>query len=208
VDGDGGEPAAEGLASGNFDEVADEVRKMIAQGFVDGLVRRYEARFVAYAPHVEDVVYDQVEQVVRRSKEERIEDPRRLLVWLVRRRILDLLKRPPGRYGYEAEEGEDWDTPEVVAERSALFRAVKELVARWPNRRMRILTELFLDAGFHGEQLSMLDAQTIMREQYGEDMTYDNVKRTVNRGWGRLAAEASEIVQDFEEDEEAEQGER
>lgn len=193
--GDGSEDG-----DGNSEQVAEAVKDMIREGFIDELVHRYEHRLPKYAPLVEDVIHDQVEHLVVRARTERIRDPRALLLWRVKRRVLDLTDRPPGRYG-ESTDGEDWESPEAIAERNELFRAIKALVGRWPNRRMRIITSLYLDARFYGEYLSVSEARDLLLEQYGEDMTPNNISKTLGRGMQRLGAEVTELLATFEQEE-------
>jgi hypothetical protein len=104
--------------SGNLGDVTEAVQKMLEDGFFDGLVQRYEGLYPDYAPLVEDVVLDGVAHLAIGARTRHIRDPRALLLWRVRRRVLDLTHRPPGRYGDTTDPGDECETPEQVAERN------------------------------------------------------------------------------------------
>jgi hypothetical protein len=165
-----------------------KVREMLADNRVDRLIRRYERLYPDYKPRIEDVFLQQFEHMAIRAKTERIRNPYGLLRWLVKLRINDLLDESPGRYGVE-EERRTLETPEALAEQSELFQDLKNIINKWPNRRRRLIVSLYLEAEFYGYDLSVAEVQTILREQFDEEMTVNNISQTHGRGWRALVAD-------------------
>jgi hypothetical protein len=175
-----------------FSSFSSAIEQMLGDGFLDGLVLLYEQQFSTFKPMVEDVVFDQVAILAKKAQlGKEIEDPRACLVWYVKRRLLDLTRRPPPRYGAEADYVDPAESPEAIAIRQGLYEYVKSLLDRWPNKQMAIVTRLFLDAAYYGEPLSVGEAQGILADDFDYNLSTDNIRQLKSRGLGRLTEQFS-----------------
>jgi hypothetical protein len=109
-------------------------------------------------------------------------------------RMKDLLDRPPSRYGDTFDQIPARETPEMVLERAETFKVLKAIIARFPTRRMKLVTSITFDAAYYGEELSAAELQEILSEQYGEEMSINNIYQTRQRGMTRLVKEITAML--------------
>lgn len=185
----GSEEAPDGLE--RLPALEAEFQKMLEERFLDGLVRRFEKLFPGFAQHVEDVLFEEVVRLVE-GAEPLPRNVRAVLTWRLRKRMLDVAKRPRP-LGQEAEEVDD-DTPERRAIRKEMFDRVKGLIDAWPNPTMALVVRLTLEAAYYDEILEVDDVKEIVAEQLGHELTTANVWKLRSRGLRRLAAEVARLI--------------
>lgn len=180
----------------DFNELEQGFRSMMADKFLDGLVRRFEKLFPDHSAEVEDVLYEEVVRLAEATGA----PPRNLravLTWRLRKRMLDVAKRP---------RLEDWDepverdTPERQAIRKEMFDQLKALIDAWENRTMALVVRLTLEATYYGEVLETDDIKEIVLEQLGHELSTTNVWKLRSRGLKRLAQEVAALLGAYADD--------
>jgi DNA-directed RNA polymerase specialized sigma24 family protein len=170
--------------------IENEILRLLGERFFDGLVRRFEKLFPDYASHVEDVLDEEVLKLLE-STEPPPKNARAVLAWRLRKRMLDVAKRPT--HVNEGEEA-DYDSPERRAVRKEMFDRIKALIDGWPNPTMALVVRLTLEAVYYGEILEVDDVKEIVAEQLGHDLTTVNVWKLRSRGLRRLADEVGRLL--------------
>jgi len=197
-DGDG-----DGLASGSdpddgrdFAELELSFRKMMEDKFLDGLVRRFEKLFPDHVAEVEDVLFEEIVKLAETTGAAP-RNIRAVLTWRLRKRLLDVAKRP---LVWDQEEPVEHDTPERQAIRKEMFDRLKALLDAWENQTMGLVVRITLEAAYYDEVLEVDDVKEIVSEQLGHDLTTVNVWKLRSRGMKRLAAEVASLLGEYAED--------
>lgn len=150
------------------------------------------------ASHVEDAVVEAVTRYLAKcAVGAEIENPAGWIRVTAARYLLNKLEREIGRE--TTEEGvsslEDYSSEPSVEDRD-IFRFLKDLVERWESRRMRVVTLLYLEAGYEGETLSHVEAAKDASEILGENVPWTSIGQTRSRGLTRLKAEILAIAEE------------
>lgn len=199
---DGGDEAAgvddasgAGVEGRNFSALERSFRQMMEDKFIDGLVRRFEKLFPDHSAEVEDVLLEEVVRLVE-STGAAPRNIRAVLTWRLRKRMLDVAKRPTlGDW----EEPVERDTPERHAIRKEMFDHLKALLDTWENHTMALVVRLTLVAAYYDEVLEVDDVKEIVFEQLGHDLTTANVWKLRSRGLKRLAADVIGLLGEYAE---------
>lgn len=200
-EGEGGESPTDRASvpsdnSRDFGDLERAFRGMLEDKFLDGLVRRFEKLFPDHSVEVEDVLY---EEVVKLAEAEGAapRNLRAVLTWRLRKRMLDVAKRPTLT---DWDEPVDRDTPEQQAIRKEMFDQLKALIDGWENRTMALVVRLTLEATYYQEILEVDDIKEIVLEQLGHPLTTTNVWKLRSRGLKRLAQEVAGLLGAYGED--------
>lgn len=169
---------------------------MLEDRFLDGLIRRFEKLFPDYSSHVEDVVLEVITQLAEATSPAP-KNLRAVLTWRLRKRMLDVAKRPSL---VTTTEPIDHETPERLAIRKEMFSRIKSLLGGWENRSMALVVHLTLEAVYYGEVLEIDDIKELVYEQLGHELTTANIWKLRSRGLKRLAAEVAHLLGEFAED--------
>lgn len=175
-------------------ELEQAFREMLADRFLDGLIRRFERLFPEHAAHVEDVLLEEIARLVEGTGAAP-RNIRALLTWRMRKRMLDVAKRPTPTYG---DAPVDEDSPERLAIRKEMFEAVKALIDGWENKTMALVVRLTLEAVYYGEILEVDDIKDMVLDVLQHQLTTANVWQLRSRGLKRLATEVARLLGEFE----------
>lgn len=178
-----------------FSALEQQFQRMLEDRFLDGLIRRFEKLFPAYSPHVEDVVLEEIVKLAEATSPAPT-NLRAVLTWRLRKRMLDVAKRPSV---VEAPEQVDNETPERLAIRKEMFSQVKSLLDGWENRSMALVVHLTLAAVYYDEVLEVEEIRELVYEQLGHELTTANVWKLRSRGLKRLTTEVAGLLGEYAE---------
>lgn len=162
-------------------------REMMEDKFLDGLVRRFEKLFPDHSAEVEDVLLEEVVKLAEAAGEIP-RDVRAVLTWRLRKRMLDVARRPRTPGWSEPVERE---TPERQAIRKEMFEQIKTTLDSWQNRTMGLVVRLTLEAAHYDEVATVDDIKEIVFEHLGHELTTVNVWKLRSRGLRRLTTEVA-----------------
>lgn len=146
--------------------------------------------------HIEDAVIDAVVRFLSaRSKGKQIDEPAAWIRVAAKNRVLNILERQVGREtGDGALESLTTSTTDPTAEDKDVFQYLKNMIDRWPSGRMRVVTLLYLEAGYEQEPLSQQEAAETASLVLDEDVPWTAIGKTRQRGFERLRAEILAIA--------------
>lgn len=184
------------------DEEADNppgsaaVRDLIANGTFQTIIGWLIKKFPDAKADAEDAVVDGVVRfLASRGKGKDIPEPGAWIRVAAANRIRNILRR---RIGREASDEYIDDTrashDEPTLEDKETFAYLRNLIAKWPSERMRVITLLYLEASYEQEPLSQQEAAEIASQILGEDVPWTAVGKTHRRGIERLRAEILAIA--------------
>jgi DNA-directed RNA polymerase specialized sigma24 family protein len=175
---------------------SNEIRQLMQGQYFPATVGLLMKQYPDLASKAEDAVFDGVLQfLAKRAAGGVIEHPaawirtasRSHLLNLKRRAVRettdeDLMKRPAPSYQPNVEDKD-------------VLNYLKSLIERWPNARMRVITLLYLEAGYFGEPLSVEEAASSVSAILCEDVPWTSISKTRLRGLERLKTEILTIAE-------------
>jgi DNA-directed RNA polymerase specialized sigma24 family protein len=172
------------------------VRDLMADGTLRTIIGWLIKEFPDAKADAEDAVVDAVVRfLAKRSKGELINEPGGWIRVAAANRIRNLLRRRINR-----ERSDEYldDGPATFGEPTPAdketFTFLKTLIDRWPSKRMKVITLLYLEAGYEQEPLSQQEAAELASQILGEDVPWTAVGKTHQRGMERLRAEILAIA--------------
>jgi len=174
--------------------LAAEVEALLANGAIEGLVRRLQKDFPALHTEASAAVGEAVEKLIRRK-----ESPRNPGAYLaasaynvlkrqMRRRArsvsLDALGEAGDSDGWEPEDAE-WSVEEQALIRET-YEELRREVEQWETENVKAITLLYLEAAVNAEPLTSAEAADIASDILGEEVDSGFVRTWKSRGFQRL----------------------
>lgn len=176
------------MTSDDLSGLECQLQDLMSSGYVDRLVRRLEASFRVDYATVEDGVAEAVLRLARRWGRAQVDDVGAWLTVVV----TNWLKHRVTHIGLDelpSEPADDALRPEDVAVAADMLRYVKDVIGRWENRNVATITQLYVEAAFAGEPLSLVEARDLAQQILGENISLGSVGTWKSRGFDRLERE-------------------
>lgn len=175
---------------------AAEVRLLMKDGDFETIQRWLVKRYPDAKSDIEDAVVDAVVRyMAARAKGKQVSEPAAWVRVAAKNRILNILERQVAR---ETDADGLVDLPvgsgEPTFEDKDAFHYLKALIERWPSGRLRVVTLLYLEAGYEQEPLSQQESAEMASLILDEDVPWTAIGKTRQRGFERLNAEILEIA--------------
>lgn len=170
---------------------AAEVRDLMAEGHLETIQRWLVAKFPDATADVEDAVVDAVVRfLTARAKGKQIDEPAAWIRVAARNKVLNILERQVAREtGDDELEDVEVQSSEPTTEDRDAFQYLRTLIERWPSGRLRVVTLLYLEAGYEQEPLSQQEAAEMASLILDDDVPWTAIGKTRQRGFERLRAE-------------------
>jgi hypothetical protein len=182
----------------NDGPVSDEVKTLIRTGFFDRTVNKLQAQH----PGVDaaDAVGTAVLRLITRAPgSDPVEDVAGYLYQAARNAVLDVYDKPYRRNEVEYDpyvvDAAADPTQDHELLKTEAWRALKRLVAGWPTKNMRAYMELWLDACYFGEPLTLKDAARKLTDILGEPVKVQSIGQWKRRGLSKLAEDYQALRQ-------------
>lgn len=191
--GDGGQPASR-LTPRQAEALRVAMTELMQGRFFDLLIGRLHSKFPRHKALAEDAVAQAVEQLALRHETIREVEP---WLWTVSLHELGKLARRADRYADlgDLPDGEVGDPSEEVLVREA-FRVVRQAVQQWDNKRIRVVTLLYLEAAVEMVRLDRAGAARLASEILGEPINPESVSQWRKRGFRDLRRMLQELGDD------------
>lgn len=177
---------------------SDEVRQLMQDRTLAVIAGALGKTYPDVSSHVEDAVVEGVVRyLAKRKAGVEIENPAGWIRVTAKNHLLNKLEREIGRETTDenlSSVAESCGEPSL--EDRETFQFIKGLVERWESRRLKVVTLLFLEAGYEGEALSHVEAANYARDILGEDVPWTSIGQTRRRGLTRLKAEILTIAEE------------
>ncbi len=175
---------------------SSDVRLLMANGDLSTIQHWLAKRYPDADAHIEDAVVDAVVRfLAAKSSGKQIDEPGAWIRVVAKNRVLNILERQIARQTDEdALVHLACDSAGPTAEDRDVFRYLKNIIDRWPSGRMRVITLLYLEAGYEQEPLSQQEAAEMASLILDEDVPWTAVGKTRQRGFDKLRAEILTIA--------------
>lgn len=174
-----------------FDEspISAELIRLIEHGFVDRTVRGLQAKHPDAADDVEDAVATAVVKLVTRfnSGKPPVGDIAGYVYTAARNGVYDAHKRHQRdvEFDPDAHDSMGQSADHDLLQKEA-YRAIQQIVRRWPNRNLREYMLLYLDALYYGEPLTIIDAARQLSDIFGEEVNPGSIGTWKRRALAKL----------------------
>jgi DNA-directed RNA polymerase specialized sigma24 family protein len=177
---------------------SDEVRRLMRGPTLAVIAGALRKTYPDASSHVEDAVIEGVVSfLAKRKAGVEIENPAGWIRVTAKNYLLNKLEREIGRETTDENLSSFAESRgEPSLEDREMFQFIKGLVERWESRRLKVVTLLFLEAGYEGEPLSQMEAANYASDILGEDVPWTSIGQTRRRGLTRLKAEILTIAEE------------
>lgn len=175
------------------EELDRHLVELMKTGRFDGMVRWVQKSTGANVDDASDAIYSAVVKLVERLQRAPVTS---VTTWLTTVAVTDIKnqarvvsRRRVGPLPPAERETEDFADPYRVEDDVAardLLRFLKEVVRSWPNRTMATVTELYLEAVFYDEPMSLVEAKEQTEQIIGETVSLGSIGTWKARGFDRL----------------------